>query len=52
MDAAGHEKCTSYMTHLCEVQEEVKLCYGDGGKTAVTEGQSGIDWQERPEGAF
>ena len=51
MDAAGHEKCTSYMIHLCEVQEEVKLCYGDRGKTAVTGGQSGLDWQG-PEGAF
>jgi len=35
MHANGHEKCTAYMIHLYEVQEEVRLCSGDGGKEVV-----------------
>ena len=42
MHTNGHEKCTAYMIHLYEVQEEVKQCSGNGGNQWLSGGESGI----------
>ena len=42
MHTNGHEKCTVYMIHLYDVQEEVKQCSGNGGNQWLSGGESGI----------